>query len=305
MQIEVIGVPTNSSGTVDGVAKAPSALRRAGLLELLARHAEVVDTGDLDLPMPTPERDPGSGLIAEGALVAMVATVRAAVARALAAGRFPLLLGGDCPLLLGALAAARDVHGQVGLLFVDGHEDAWPPQRSPTGEAADCELGLALGRWRDRLEPGLAALLPLVAAEDVALLGPRDAGELAAAGVPSLAAEVELHPAAELLARGVEPVTQAAVDRLRRRSGPLWLHVDLDVLATDALEAVDYRQPGGLAWADLEALALRAVGSPAVIGLDVTIYNPDLDRGGGGARRIVAWLATVAASLAGRDGRGA
>ena len=33
---------------------------------------------------------------------------------------------------------------QPGLLFVDGHEDAWPPSASPTGEAADCELGLAL-----------------------------------------------------------------------------------------------------------------------------------------------------------------
>jgi arginase len=299
MQVELIGVPSNSSGMVDGVATAPSALRRAGLPEMLAQHVEVVDAGDLDLPTPSPQRDPISGLIAERALVAM----GAAVARALAAGRFPLLVGGDCPLLLGALAAARDVHGRVGLLFVDGHEDAWPPRRSPTGEAADCELGLALGRERDQLTSDLAALLPLVAPEDVALLGPRDAAELEAAGVRSLAPEVELHPAVELLVRGVEPITRATIDRLHRRIGTLWLHIDLDVLSTEALGAVDYPQPGGLGWDDLEALTMLAVGSPGLIGLDVTIYNPDLDPGGGGARRIVAWVATVAAGLARQQDR--
>lgn len=33
----------------------------------------------------------------------------------------------------------------AGLIFVDGHEDAWDPHRSGTGEAADSEIALALG----------------------------------------------------------------------------------------------------------------------------------------------------------------
>jgi arginase len=300
MRIELIGVPSNSAGTLDGVARAPAALRRAGLLEVLAGHAEVVDAGDLRLPPPSPERAP-SGLLAEPALVAMVASARAATRRALAAGRLPLLVGGDCPLLLGALAAARDVHGRVGVLFVDGHEDAWPPRSSPTGEAADCELGLALGRGLQELHPGLAGLLPLVAPEDLALLGPRDAEELRRAGVPSLASEVELHPAEELLAGDLERITRDALGRLERRAGPVWLHVDLDVLATAALGAVDYPQPGGLGWEELGTLTAVALASPRVVGLEVTIYNPDLDPDATGARRILAWLAGAAAVLSGRD----
>jgi arginase len=71
-----------------------------------------------------------------------------------------------------------------------GHEDAWPPSLSPTGEAADSELGMALGRVPG--PDGLDGVLPVVAADDVAVLGARDAAELAAAGCPSLAGEVRL-----------------------------------------------------------------------------------------------------------------
>ena len=76
----------------------------------------------------------------------MIGQVRDAVAAARGSGRFPLLVGGDCPVILGALSALQADHGRPGLLFVDGHEDAWPPRLSPTGEAADCELGLASPR---------------------------------------------------------------------------------------------------------------------------------------------------------------
>jgi len=54
----------------------------------------------------------------------MISQVRDAVAAARRSGRFPLLVGGDCPVILGALAALQADGGQPGLLFVDGHEDA-------------------------------------------------------------------------------------------------------------------------------------------------------------------------------------
>src|SRR6266496_3844000 len=138
-EVELIGVPTNSSGTADGVARAPGVLRERGLSAVLASRPGFNDAGDLTLLTPQPRRGP-SGLLAEDALIAMIEAVRAARARR----RFPLLAGGDCPVILGALAALQAERDQPGLLFVDGHEDAWPPRASPTGEAADCELGLAL-----------------------------------------------------------------------------------------------------------------------------------------------------------------
>ena len=184
--VVLIGVPTNSSGTADGVARAPGVLRRRGLAAALARSPGFTDAGDLELPAPQPRRGP-SGLLAEDALIAMIGQVREVVAAARRGGRFPLLIGGDCPVIAGALAALQAERGEPGLLFVDGHEDAWPPSASPTGEAADCELGLVLRLFDDDLDPRLRGALPRVRPRDVVAVGPRDAGELAGAGVPSLA----------------------------------------------------------------------------------------------------------------------
>ena len=271
----LIGVPTNSSGRDDGVARAPAVLRGAGLVDALWPCA---DYGDVPVLPPRPERDPATGIIDPAGLAAMVGGVRAAVGRVLADGCLPIVIGGDCPLLLGCLAGARDRHGRVALLFVDGHEDAYPPELSPTGEAADMELGFALALTRSGI-PGLDALLPLVAAEDVVMVGARDRRDIQAIGARSLAG---------LLGRGRQP-----------RAEPWWLHVDLDALSTDALAAVDYPQPGGFSWLELENVVAEAVGTSRPAGMNLTIYNPDLDPDRDGARRIVAFLATVARLLAG------
>src|SRR5215218_6477692 len=142
--IGLLGVPMNSAGTTIGVARAPTTLREVGLVDALRQHTEVHDYGDVMLPDPSAERDPMTLLIDHHGLIAMVTRVRDAVTSIMDDGHFPLVIGGDCPLLLGCLAAAKS-HERIGLLFVDGHEDAYLPVQSSTGEAADSELAFALG----------------------------------------------------------------------------------------------------------------------------------------------------------------
>ncbi|MGB6457856.1 MAG: arginase family protein [Streptosporangiaceae bacterium] len=283
--VQLTGVPTNSSGTAVGVARAPSVLRERGLSAALARTPGFTDTGDLRLPAPQPRRGP-SGLLAEDALIAMIGQVRAAVRGARSRGRFPLLVGGDCPVLLGALAALQSEQHQPGLLFVDGHEDAWPPHASPTGEAADCELGLALRLFDEGLDPRLRAVLPRIRAEDVIALGPRDAPELAAANVPTLAGRLRaLIGPAQITAGGIAAASAAAA-----LPAPWWLHVDLDVLATADLAAVDYPQPGGLSWQQLTQITSAALAASGCAGWSVCIYNPDLDPDRSAADSIISYV---------------
>jgi arginase len=281
--VVLIGVPTNSSGTTGGVARAPGVLRQRGLSASLADQPGFTDAGDLALAAPRPRRGP-SGLLAEDALIMMIGRVREAVRAARGDGRFPLLIGGDCPVILGALAALQAETDEPGLLFVDGHEDAWPPRTSPTGEAADCELGLALRLFDADLDPRLRVVLPRVRGANVIAVGPRDEGELADAGVATLAGRLRaLIRPAELAADG----TAAAAAAL---AAPWWLHTDLDVLATDEFAAVDYPQPGGLTWRQLSHLTAAALAAGGCAGWSVCIYNPDLDSGRSDADAIVSYL---------------
>ena len=59
------------------------------------------------------------------------------------------------------------------------------------------------------------------------------------------------------------------------------------------MPAVDYLLPGGLDWEELAELLVPLAASPALLGVDVTIYNPSLDPDGVYAPRIVGLLAEV------------
>jgi arginase len=286
--IEVIGAPFNSAGTADGVARAPAALRRAGLVTALGPFAdEVVDRGDLPFVPAIPVRDPITQVIAVEALAPMLRSVRDAVGRAFDRGYFPLVLGGDCPVLLGCLAAAGRNAARV--LYIDGHEDAWTPEQSTTGEAADMDLGWLLGIGVEKLPAALRDEIPRARSDNVIVLGARDRDELADAGVRSIDDIVRVvRP--EAIVRDPAAVARDAVESMARQ-GLWWLHVDLDVLSTDSLAAVDYRQPGGLDWPTLTELTATGLGGAGILGWSVTIYNPDLDPTGDDARRIVQYIA--------------
>src|SRR5690606_19120616 len=104
-----------------------------------------------------------------------------AVEQVLERREVPVVLGGDCSILLGNLLALRRAGGRHGLLFIDGHADFYQPEAEPGGEAASMDLALATGRG-----PALLADLegrgPLVRDEDVVALGRRDEREAAEAG---------------------------------------------------------------------------------------------------------------------------
>jgi arginase len=293
--IHVLGVPFNSAGTARGVARAPTAFRQAGLIHALeASGRRVIDRGNVLLDPPVSSRDPVSRIIAPDALVEMIRRTRTAVRDVLDDAGFPLVIGGDCPVLIGCLSAAGP-SPVPGLLFLDGHEDAWPPAASTTGEAADMELGFLLGRTVDTLPADLIQEIPRLDPDRVVALGPRDASELASANIPSLGDAIRIvRP--DAIAEDPRGIGRAAAGQAGA-IGSWWLHVDLDILSTDSLDAVDYPLPGGLTWGELTDVTTQAVRVPGLRGMDVTIYNPDLDPAGGGARQIIRYLAEATASM--------
>jgi arginase len=289
MRLDLIGVPYTSMAKSGGIADAIRVLRDAGLAERLAAAGDVRDAGDLE-PIAGDAVRGASGLLKEDALARLVDATREAAGISLDQGRRPLLVGADCPVLLGPLAAGRDRHDQVGLLLVDGHEDAWPPRRSTTGEASDSEVAIALGTVEGLPEP-LAQLTPLLDRRAVAMLGPRDRDALAEANVDSPRERVALFRDDEAVkAKGASASAREAIAALRPS---FWLHVDLDVLRTEDFPAADYLQPGGLSWSELAEITAVALTDARCLGCSVVIYNPDLDPDRTSAERIVRFLSEL------------
>ncbi len=154
---------------------------------------------------------------------------------------------------------------------------------SPTGEAADCELGLALRLFDADLDPRLRDGLPRIRAGNVIAVGPRDGDELAAAGVRTLQGQLRA------LIRPAELATNGCAGAISLPA-PWWLHTDLDVLATREFSVADYPQPGGLTWQQLSHLTSAALATEGCAGWSVCIYNPDLDPDRRGADDIISYV---------------
>jgi arginase len=198
----------------------------------------------------------------------------------LARGDFPLVVGGDCSLLLGtALALGRE--GPFGLAFVDGHQDLLTPETSHTGGAAGMDLALACGVGPPVLTR-LAGPLPSVDPSLVLLIGDRS-GDSGYPGshVRRLRSQMFRAPLRALRRTIAGEVCSQGLARLRQLGQErVWLHLDVDVLDDDIMPAVDSRQPGGLSWAELGDILHVLLTSGMLAGMQVTILDPDLDPGG-------------------------
>ena len=144
--LALIGVPSSAGARRAGQETAPAALRAAGLVgSLCAAGLEVADLGDL--PTVSYRPDPDHPDRQNLPLVAAVARQTAdRVDRALAAGRLPLVIGGDCSLTLGVIAGVLRHDLSPGLLYVDGDVDLNTPETSPSGVFEGMVLAHALGR---------------------------------------------------------------------------------------------------------------------------------------------------------------
>jgi arginase len=275
-----------------GVENLPRALLDAGLVDAVAaRHAGVVTPPPYD-----PRRDAATGLLNPRGLRDYAHALADATGDVIDVGDVPLVLGGDCSILLGNLLALRR-RGRHGLLFIDGHADFYQPDAEPNGEAASMDLALVTGRGPD-VVTNLEGRGPLVRDEDVVQLARRDAEEAAEAGSQRIEdTAITVIDLATLRQRGVERAASDALERLvATELDGFWIHVDCDALDDDVMPAVDYRLPGGLTWSELETLIQLAVATGHVVGIEVTIFNPSLDGDGSLARALVGCLGRALAS---------
>jgi len=271
-----------------GVERLPVVLLQHGLADQLrARRAGRV----VPAIAYNPERDPQTLMRNAPGIAEYSVRLADAVADVVDRGEFPILLGGDCSIVLGSMLALRR-RGRYGLLFIDGHADFYQPEALTSGEAASMDLGFATGRGPELLT-NLEGLRPLVRDEDVVAFGFRDAQEQREYGsqpLPPAALALELNEVRRL---GAQRAAQRAVEHLTaadKSTQGFFIHLDADVVSDALMPAVDYRMADGLSWDELRTVLQTALASGRAVGIEITIYNPALDADGSSGRELARTL---------------
>jgi arginase len=281
----VLEAPSSLGLTTNGVELLPNRLLELGLGERIhARRA-----GRLAVPAKDPVRDPETGTLNAQAIAAWSPMLADAITEVLDASEFPIVLGGDCTILMGSMLALKR-RGRYGLLFIDGNADFFQPDAEPNGEGASMDLAWATGHGPTLLT-NLEGQKPLVRSEDVVAFGYRDHKDQEEYGSQPLPDDLLSYDLPAVREVGIAVAARAAVEHLTRSElKGFFVHLDADVLDDAIMPAVDFRVPGGLSWDELAAALRIALASGKAVGLEVTIYNPQLDENGSAGRGLADTL---------------
>ena len=179
----------------------------------------------------------------------MVDAVQAAIARIVAAAKFPIMLGGEHSLSVGAVRALRARYPDLCVLQLDAHADLRDSyQGTPYSHAC--------------MARRVAEICPLVQV-----------------GIRSLCTEQHTYlqrtPAiSTLYARDCRLGDAWVATCVSALSGPVYISIDLDVFDPSIMPAVGTPEPGGLGWYDVLALLRRVTAAHQVVGFDVVELCP-------------------------------
>lgn len=284
----IIEAPSTLGLTGDGVEALPERLLELGLADRIGARR----TGRLAVPPKNPTPDPETLTLNAHALAQWSPKLADAVEAVLDSGDFPIVLGGDCTILLGPMLALRR-RGRFGLLFIDGNADFFQPEAEPRGEGASMDLAFVTG-YGPTLITDLEGRKPIVRPEDAVAFGFRDQEDQAEFGSQSLPPEMPAYDLDTVRRLGVENAASSAIAHLTRAElDGFFIHLDVDVLDDSIMPAVDFRLPDGLSPDELISVLRAALNSGKAVGLEVTIYNPRLDPDGAAGRALVDLLSAA------------
>ncbi len=293
-RIVLLGAPTEDGARLAGTKQGPTALRSAGLPEMLRQTGlEVDDRGDLS-ENGRIEAGPVSlsGLARNASRVALWTSRLSDASYALIReGAVPIFLGGDHSLSIGTVNGVAqhctDVGQSLSLLWLDAHADFNTPATSPSGNMHGMALAALCG------EAGLEAVFgerrcATIDPHNVHVFGLRsvDIGEAELVGKRG----VNVYGMRQIRELGVPRVMVHMLDTVARRGGVLHVSFDTDFLDPSIAPGVGTRVPCGANIDEARIIMDMLHRSGLVVSLDIAEINPMFDEGGKSAR-VIAELA--------------
>lgn len=274
--IQIISAPSILGLKPTGVEKLPESLLSNGLFESLDCHKPLVNV-PVQNSTYSLNRDKETGCLNAAGTRSFSDDLGKELSLVLKQKDFALVLGGDCSILVGICSALK-AHATYGLLFCDAHADFYQPEKSITGELADMDLAIVTGRGPDILT-NINHLKPYVTDGNVIHIGQRDWEETKKYGSQDIReTAIRCFDYDAIKKTGIQPTIQKIVQQINTLNvDGFWIHFDTDVLSDEENPAVDYRVPGGLTFQQCEQLLSGLLSTNKIIGMSVTIFNPELD----------------------------
>jgi len=277
--VSIFGVPTDVGAGRRGASMGPEALRVAGLVEaLVARGLDVMDLGDLNGP-----KNPWTGPVDGDRHLPEVATWNRAVFNAssakLAAGRMPVMLGGDHSLAIGSIAAvAAHCHRngkRLRVLWLDAHTDFNTHEITPSGNLHGMPVTCLCGIGPQALIE-IGGHVPAITPGEVRQIGIRSVDPAEKRLVKEYA--LDIYDMRYIDEVGMKTVLEQALAGLDEDTH---LHVsfDVDVLDPGIAPGTGTPIPGGLNYREGQLLMEMIADSGRLCSLDLVEINPALDNG--------------------------
>ena len=263
-----------------GVDMGPFAVRYTDLRERLERIGHTVeDLGNVAVPFrEDAERGAQRGARYLGAITSVCREVSVLTRTAMEESCFPMLLGGDHSLAAGSIAGAAAFHAargeRIGVIWIDAHSDLNTPGSSKSGNVHGMPLAHLLGHGDGALA-NVAGVKPAVRAENVAIVGLRDADDAEREHI----AKWKIHALTmrSIDERGIRSVMDEAIEVASNGTAGIWVSFDLDCLDPEAAPGVGTPVPGGMTYREAHLAMEKLADTGKVVGIDLVEVNPVMD----------------------------
>lgn len=275
--IHLLGVPSSAGAHWPGQEKAPSALRTAGLPELIeASGRSLVDRGNLPVNRWQVRRTAHDGFMVNNldATVAVAERVAGEVRAMLDEGGFPVVIGGDCTITVGAFAGTLAAGHDPALVYVDGGWDLSTPAIYPKGILDSMGAAHLMGNEGTTRLRDIGPRTPMLEPERYIQLGYQEEDPPGREWEVVEAMNLTGISASEVRGRGREAATTALASFLDADQ-PFWLHFDVDVIDFFDLPVADVPVYDGVPFDDAIAAVTVFASDPRCLGMTVTEFNPD------------------------------
>lgn len=275
MDIQLLLVPYDSGNRGARMGAGPEALLDAGLERTLRESGHTVHTKVAEL-------SPGSWHAEIQTSFELMRMLSRAVREAREAGRFPIVLAGNCSTAIGTLAG---LPAGMGVAWFDAHGDFNTPETTTSGFLDGTAVATITGRCWKQL--AVTVGFKPIPDERVVLIGTHDLDSIEGRMLADSNIDV-IEP------KKIRTDLARTLSSIGEHVEQMYVHLDLDVLDSSVAAANSYALSGGLTLEDVEYSLSEIAREFQIAAVTLSAYDPGADTSEQAAEAAIRLISTAA-----------